>query len=302
MAVMAAAAIGGGVAVSAGVAVSTIAMIGVGATVVGMVTKNKTLMKIGAGLGLGAGVASLTGIGSGAAGAGAAAASPAEAALAANNVAAVPETLAGAGAYVSPGEAAALSAQGIDAQIGSSFAQGGVDYSLTAGLPASPGAAINAAMPGGTHLAGSVSGELGQGLVQGASAPGISAAGLGEAAGVSAWADLGVTGAMSAPMPAPWYAANPVFQGKTLQASTSWWGGFKNWWKGLDSPAKLAVGQMGAGLVKGVGEGMMTMQAEDRKYDFLENERDWRRANMSYAPQFNFTGGTGLVRSAMPQG
>lgn len=61
---MAVAAIASAGAVSAGVAtISTIAMIGVGLSVVGMVTGNATLTKIGAGMGLGGAGAGLAGLG-----------------------------------------------------------------------------------------------------------------------------------------------------------------------------------------------------------------------------------------------
>ncbi len=64
MAIMAVAAIASGAGVAAGVVtVSTIAMIGVGLSVVGMVTGNATLTKIGAGMGLGGAGAGLAGLG-----------------------------------------------------------------------------------------------------------------------------------------------------------------------------------------------------------------------------------------------
>lgn len=52
-------AVAAGAAVSVGVAVSTVAMVGLGATVVGKITKSKELMQFGSGLGLGAGIASV---------------------------------------------------------------------------------------------------------------------------------------------------------------------------------------------------------------------------------------------------
>jgi hypothetical protein len=282
MAIMAAAAIVGGGGVAAGLwTATTIAMVGIGATVVGMVTKNEKLTKIGAGLSLGGAGAGMAGLGP--------AASNAPAGLAGEALGAAPETLAQAGAYVSPGEAASLAAQGIDASVGAAYTQ--PNYSLVGGAQGAAGA------PG---LAGGAPASAAGGLSPSVtSAPGLSAAGIGEASGISAWADVGAAGAATAPMPAPWYAANSSYQGTTLQASGSWWDGLKKFWKDLDSPGKLAVGQVGMGLVQGMGEGMMTMQAEDRKYDFLENERDYQRNNMSYVPNFSFGPKSGIVNSAL---
>lgn len=73
MAIMAVAAIGSAGAVALGVTATTVAMIGVGISVVGMVTGNATLSKIGAGMGLGGAGAGLAGLGAGAAGANSAA-------------------------------------------------------------------------------------------------------------------------------------------------------------------------------------------------------------------------------------
>jgi len=282
MAIMAAAAIVGGGGVAAGLwTATTIAMVGIGATVVGMATKNKNLMKIGSGLGLG-------GAGAGMMGLGPASAAPAAQNLGNEALGATTDSLAQAGAYVSPGEASSLAAQGIDASVGAAYTQ--PNYSLVSGAQGAAGA------PG---LAGSAPASAAGGLSPTASAPGLSAAGIGEASGISAWADVGAAGAANAPMPAPWYAANSGYQGTALQSSSSWWDGLKKFWSGLDSPSKLAVGQVGMGLVQGMGEGMMTMQAEDRKYDFLEDERDYRRNNMAYVPRYNFTSDSGLVNSAL---
>jgi hypothetical protein len=64
MAIMAVAAIGSAAGIAAGVVtVSTLTMIGVGLSVVGMVTGNATLSKIGAGMGFGAAGAGLAGLG-----------------------------------------------------------------------------------------------------------------------------------------------------------------------------------------------------------------------------------------------
>lgn len=292
MAIMAAAAFASTAAVGAGlVTVSTVAMIGVGATVVGMATGSKLLTKIGAGVGLGgaaaglAGIAPVTGAAGGAAGG-------------------TGLVSGGEGLGLNPGvaqgavtEAATEAAQsavgassGLDVSLdGGFFDAGPANYSPSTGLSSSGGAV------------GSAGGSTGQGLVSstGVSAVGVPSPGLAKGAEVSAWADAGVVSA-STPMPAPWYAAKTAFEGQQLQSSTSFWDGFKNFWKGLDSPSKLAVGQIGAGLVKGVGEGMMTASAEDRKYDALENEREYRRRNMSFVPRYTFN--SGLVGSALPQG
>lgn len=267
MGIMAAAALAGGGAVFAGVAVETLGMIAIGATVVGVATGNKTLTKIGAGLGLGSFVAGpqMLDLGARTAAAGTAGA----------NQAATPL----ANATTATGDASMLG----DAATGAlPEASGAVNYGLTSSAAPASGVAQ-------TSMTGKM---LGQGLQGGTSLTGVASTPLAEG-GISAWADAGVSA--SGTVKATWYAANSSVA-PALQSSSGFWGGFKDWFNKLDSPGKLAVGQMGAGLIKGVGEGIAASEAEDRKYGYLENERDWRRNNLNYQPNFNFS--AGLVNSA----
>lgn len=257
------------------VAVETLAMVAIGATVVGVATGNKTLTKIGAGIGLGSFVAGPSMLNLGASTAGAGVAGPAA------------ETLAGQGALggAEAGAAAAAGTSGAplaSTAAGTPFASAGgaplagVDYGLTNSL--------SSGLPGG----------LTGGLPVAPGAP-LASAGIGEG-GISAWANAAVPEATLTR--APWYSANPSVT-PALKSSTSWWGGFKDWWAGLDKTEKLVAGQIGMGTIKGVGEGLMQQQAEDRKYEFLENERDWRRRNLDYQPNFAFSTNPGVVNSAI---
>lgn len=270
MGIMAAAALAGGGAVLAGVAVETLGMIAIGATVVGVATGNKTLTKIGAGLGLGSFVAGpqMLNLGAKTVSAGTAAAGQAGTPL--------------ADAATVTGDASMLGDTASAATGALPEASGAVNYGLTSS--AAPASGVPQ-----TSMTGKM---LGQGLQGGTSLTGVASTPLAEG-GISAWADAGVSA--SGTVKATWYAANSSVV-PALQSSSGFWGGFKDWFNKLDSPGKLAVGQMGAGLIKGVGEGIAASEAEDRKYGYLENERDWRRNNLNYQPNFNFS--AGLVNSA----
>ena len=63
----------------------------------------------------------------------------------------------------------------------------------------------------------------------------------------------------------------------------SYWKSIQDWWNGLPPQGKLAVGQIGSGLVSGLGKGAADYMSESRKYDYLENERNYQRANLSAA-------------------
>lgn len=109
MAIMAVAAIGSAAGVAAGVVtVSTLAMVGVGLSVVGMVTGNATLSKIGAGMGFGAAGAGLAGLGAGAA-------AGANSAAMASQAATETATAGGLGAAEGVTSAAAPTVQGMSA-------------------------------------------------------------------------------------------------------------------------------------------------------------------------------------------
>jgi len=269
MGIMAAAALaGGGAVLGTVITAETLGMIAIGATVVGVATGNKTLTKIGAGLGLGSFVAGPQMLDLGA--------KTAVAGTTAANQAGTPL----ANAATATGDASMLG----DAAAGAMpEASGAVNYGLTSGGAAPASGVAQTSMTGKM---------LGQGLQGGSSLTGVASTPLAEG-GISAWADAGVSA--SGTVKATWYAANSSVA-PALQSSSGFWGGFQDWFNKLDSPGKLAVGQMGAGLIKGVGEGLAASEAEDRKYGYLENERDWRRNNLNYQPNFNFS--AGLVNSA----
>lgn len=106
-----AAVVAGGAVAAGAIAASTVAMIGLGASIVGMVTKSKELSQIGAGMSLGAGVA---GIADSVFGGASTAAGTAEAGTSA----------------LTSGESAVGSAEGINAAAGSAGAAGTTDATL----------------------------------------------------------------------------------------------------------------------------------------------------------------------------
>lgn len=288
MAIMAGAALASAAGVGVGlVAVETVAMIGLVTTVVGAATGSKLLSKIGSGLSLGGMGAKVLGLGTaGASGTlGAAAAGTAGNTLIDPAAAAAQEafgaSLAQSGAAADIGMAGAADMAG-NAIVESGLADVGMADLGTAGAASMPtqGPVLNTKAILGSAAPEAVTATT-------ASSPSsVLLDGLKDAAKKIA---------------APFYAASPTVT-PALESSSSWWEGFKDWWKDLDSASKLAVGQTAAGIVRGVGEGLMTMQAEDRKYDFLENERNYRRANMNYAPTFRITTTPGVVNSAILNG
>lgn len=275
MAISAGAALLSAGSVAAGlVAVETLAMVAIGATVVGVATGNKTLTKIGAGLGLGSFVAGPAMLNLGASTAGVGTAGPAA------------EALVGQGALGGAETGAAAAAAG------SSGAGTGAPFASAAG--GGGGGLVGAGGVVDYGLMNSLPGGLTGGLPVAPGAP-LASAGLGEG-GISAWANTPIAEATLTK--APWYSANPSIA-PALKSSSGWWQGFKDWWSGLDKTEKLVAGQIGMGTIKGVGEGLMQQQAEDRKYEFLENERDWRRRNLDYQPNFAFSTNPGVVNSAI---
>lgn len=275
MAIMAAAAIVGGGAVAAGVAATTIAMVGIAVTVVGVIAESESLMKIGAGLGLGGGAASMMGLGQ----------SAAQAA------------------------APSIATEGTNLAI-----DGGLSV---AGEQAAQAASMNVNLTGSPQLAA-------------ASAPGPSAAAISSApaapiptkaaAATSAWSGQAAT---ELPKAANWYEANK-FVGTRLQNADQHFGAIANtrvpapiaqvkaapppspskgimdsigsFWNGLDTSGKLAVGQMGMGLLQGVGEGMMASRAGDAQADLIREQRDFQRSQR--IPTIRLNTNRGLIDDA----
>lgn len=240
MPILAVAAVAGGAAVATGVmAASTVAMIGVAATVVGKVTKSKELMQIGGGLSLGAGIASVaTSVFGAAEGASAAAGTAAEGAAASGAA----EGVSGAAGTIEGAEAAGAALEGI----GSSAAQG----ATTAGLgEAASSAASAAGETGGLLSAGGSAGNIGTPVIQ-----------LGDASGLAQSAAQGI--------------GNTVTNAVVAPASTTS-SGISGWWNGLSESTKNKLLQVGGQAASGAMEGWTTEQklAFERERQRLEQER-----------------------------
>ena len=325
MAVMGVAAIAGMGATAAGVEVATLAWVAVGATVVGAVTGNKTLTKIGAGLSLG------TAIGSAAGFAPTATTAPTGAELAkdgtaiqsgeATNAAAADGTSdlgvgsasAGPNGYQAEAPAGAEQAPPAAEQAPPAAADQSPYLDATAatqpmaappvpGAPAVPDAAAPAGAqtaavsvaPGTSYTAPSQPiGQLQQPVMDG---PAVTPAASGQPAstvGAPTSADPtgtnnpGQTTIQQANDTAAQTARDDVAAqqaaGKAMANPDSYWKSIQDWWNGLTPQGKLAVGQIGSGLVSGLGKGAADYMSESRKYDYLENERNYQRANLSAA-------------------
>lgn len=280
---MAVAAVAGAGAVGAGVVTaSTLAMISVGVTAVGMVTKSKTLMKIGGGLGLGSAGAAMMGLGSSAAGA--ALGAEGMAAIDGANIADVAGTAgAGQSAAVAP---AAVPTTGLPESGALDVA---ADGSPMLAEPAPPSRAQGVVEPARSTPSGMESAAPEQAGFQAQPAPTAPSAPQGPA--VAPTTDAGVTKSVAdAGVKATGIKdTQAALDGyKKLQDGKSFFGSFGDslgkMWNGLDASGKLAVGQTAAGLVKGVGEGAFAYMGKDDERKYQDRLQEEKRARLSQVP------------------
>lgn len=299
-----AAIIGGGLVAAEVVAAATLMYVGMAASVVGMLTKEPTLTKIGTGLGLAGGVASLTGVGasgSGAAGAelaaeasGAPATTEALSQTPAVTGAAAPaeivqsQNLADAG--VSSGASMAGGATAEGASVATTPLAGTADLAGGAGGLVESTAGMAGTDPIGGYAINDITPMIGEmanapqiGL-QGSAAPGLQSAG--------AW-----MGPSAGDIPAASYVQGGALDG----ATKGMWSSITDWFGNLSPSGKLAVGQTASGLVSGVGKGVFDYSAaqernalEQQRLDLLRQQQARQQANLSgMAPrigmQFNPT-------------
>lgn len=273
MAITAVAAIAGGAAVGAGaVAASTLAMISVGVTAVGMVTKSKTLMKIGGGLGLGSAAAGMLGLGESAV-----AAVSAESA-AANEAAQLSANAAwaqgGAAEAAGVGGAAQDVANASFAQAGAQEVAGGVTASS---LEAGAAPAVEAAAPRG--LVESAAGAQPTGPSTASPVAGSAPQAASTASPAQASTGIGPRPIADASAVKPTVNAMP-----SLERGSAWFDKIGEFWNGLDKSGKLAVGQTAAGLVSGVGQGAMQYMAAADQREFQQQQINQRRADRGFVP------------------
>lgn len=264
MAITAVAAIAGAAATAAGVTATTLAMISVGVTAVGLVTKSKALMKIGGGLGLGAMAANFVGLAGTPA---AAAAETAAASSGATGFAEGGEVAANAAANASVAEAAPIAANAqqiaatapIDEMAGTlqapmdAPASGLVDNAARA-APATPAAASGPApIEARTTPAADAFGR---------SAEGLGPKPIADAAGVKPIANA---------MP-------------ELERSSSWFDKMGQFWNQQTPTGKLAIGQAASGLVGGVGQGALRYMAASDDREWQQQQIDQRRRDRGFVP------------------
>lgn len=314
MAITGVAAIGAAVAGGLGVSATVIAVAGLAITAVGLITKNSTLMKIGGGIGLGAGASALaSGIGSAATGAGADATSSAISApsvadasgagsQAAGDVAeaasSTPDDLISGytGASDAAGDSAGLvNGAGVQtasdaavnqagAPLGTGGSQGAVapvDQSLNGAANnsinnmlsdaspadanvATPNANVANVNPANTNDIASNTAAASP-VAPGATAPGSQTA---DAAGQTATTGSGAPMGFDASN-----AYTPVQNG--LQAPSSWWQDTLTW---MQNPKNNGLMQAGAGLIKGVGQGVGSVISANVSKQ-MTAQQQWEDAN-----------------------
>lgn len=299
MAVTAVAAIGSGALAATGaVAVSTLAWVAVGATVVGMITKNQNLMKIGGGIGLGAALGSLAGPSYGAE------------AVAADDVAAqkaAADSMAARQAS-DPQAWAAMSGASADAGAG---AAGAVDLSATdlagSGGYASAGAApapaqgiINAEAP--TVASAAPTTTQAPDTAMPASSTGAGPTGQNPNAAtdpnsIQAQNDAAVKGPTSgmsaSEMGSGQYGGSSA--GQTLKPPSNW---FSEIWNGLSPTGKAGLVQVGGQALAGAAKGAADYADTSRKIAFAQDQRDYERRNLATMPQVGLKP-AGLINTKM---
>lgn len=304
MAITGGAALIGAVAAGSGyVAVSTVVIAGLAMSAVGMVTGNKLLSKLGGGLSIGAGIGGLAGglMGAGAGAAGGAASDVASTASATAGTAADATTTAIAAPSIADAAGAGSQAAGDLAEgtlgtaattgSGAPVAFGGVaapegaavDSTLAAAANPTAGNSINANLAADTSPAASTAApaQASNTIASNIAAPSPSA----DAMGLNGQTGSGAPMGFSNPGGVDAGTFNGTGQG--LTTGSSFMGDLaKNvsgWWGGLDSKEKLVVGQVGAGLVQGIGSGALNMMSESQKQKLLQQQQQFRINNMSGA-------------------
>lgn len=307
MGIMAAAALVGG---SGLLAVETVGMIALAAGVIGAVTENKTLMKISAGLSLGSSIGSLLG-----------------------TTQAAGATATTAGEVATAGDANALTdAAAAESSTGNSIqdALGAGDEAANVQQAGQTAATVDVTPQAANGVQGPQTAGEGGGLVdegmQGATGTAVDAGSAAATPGAMT-PQVGaetltpqVIDPISMPAPGETYdvtsrfsdqellktGSNPITDSMTetgLRKGESWFGdmvkGTREWWGTLDKSEKLVVGQMGMGLVSGIGKGYMENQAVERQMKFKEDERDYRRRNLTNVPTITYNRPSGLINGSM---
>lgn len=285
MAIMAGAAIVGGMSVGttvAGIVITAeiVGMVALGATVIGAVTGNKTLSKIGGGLGLGAGVAGLLETaGTTAAKEGAETALVDQAMQEGGEQAAeqgsIQQMLDGDEAVLPPGETATPGT--VEATQGPAASEGLVDRAM------------------GPYQESAV--QQSQGV------PSAADEALGKAQTVGKTVDTSTPFKSEYGFDLSGKTATGTTSTGALKTSDSWFGdtfkGISDWWGNLDAKEKLAAAQMGSGLVQGIGGGVGNYMTNERKMQFEEEARDYRRANLANVPAIGYKRPPGLINSKL---
>jgi hypothetical protein len=269
MAITAVAAIAGASGVAGGfVAAQTLAMIAVGATAIGAVTKSKTLMKIGGGLGLAGAAGMFMGLGAGA--------SEAASIAAAEN--GIMDSTVGAGGA---SEAASIAA-----------AENGILRS-----PAGAGDAAEAAanMAPAEPVARSMTAP---GMVENVMQPGVAPQQGGSAQPVAASTPVEpIRSSTVTPQTQPTVNAQAIKPVEGVGAAPvknaamggfedpgSFLGKFGKLWNEQTPTGKLAIGQVASGLIGGIGQGALGYMGNKETRDWQQQQIDQRRRDRAFIP------------------
>lgn len=260
MGITAAAAIGGYAATGtaiAGVTVtaSMVTWVGVGLTVVGALTKNENLIKIGAGLGLG------------------------------SQASEIYKSLSSAATEKTAESTAGQLARGVEPQTAVEVARdtGMSSTAETLANSASPGLADSAEGLIANEAASTAAPAVSQAvepLAQNTSKGILEAAGLGKATPLSSVAPG--TSSLSADASAFTFGGVPV---KPAVGEPMGWGAkMTAWFDGLKPEGKLAVGQTAAGVVSGVGKAAGQYMDTSRRMDWEREQQARRARNLAGVP------------------
>lgn len=258
----------------------TAMMIGMSLTVVGAVTGNENLSKMGAGFGLGSAVTGLATTGTSATQTGAAELGKDVASSGAQKV-----TDVGVANAVDATKAGAVAAQETAAPLATSTTVDGVQVAGNTVGAAAPPTGTGTNMPTVDAGAPVTDPEMAAGMGLGPNAQ------LGEA-GAKAYADTMAQASQTAlKAQADTAAANLA---KGLTDSGSWW----DWYSKLDAQGKAGVLQVGSGLVGGLGKGAGDYMAKGREVNYLKQQQARKTDNLRGQPQIGVRPiGTGLVGS-----
>jgi len=281
VAIMAVGAIVGAGAVTAGVAASTVALVSIGVTVVGMVTKSKELTKLGAGLGVGSAAASFLGLGSSAAATTAAetaAAASVEAAAEGGNIAA------NAAADAAAQSAAEAAVQSAPAQVGAS----GIEPASQAmtGVPdVAPSSLAPPAAPA-SPAAAPASAPIDSASQTMTGVPDVAPSGtIAEPAKVDYGLVEGASRGQGIRPPADAMSVKPTTNAMpTLERGSTWFDRISRAWTNLGDKGQAAVLTVGGQMISGVGQGLIGSMAKQDERDFYQRQLDERRARLAGVP------------------